>query len=155
MTTQIQHEIDCRVATELGDAVAHFAVRHLVFVEEQHLFEGSDRDARDADPATLHVVGRVDAVACGAVRLYPQDQDGAIWRGDRLAVLPEYRRFGVGAPLVRFAVRTAGQVGGRAMVARIQLPNVVFFQKLGWRRHGPVESYVGVGHQPMIIDLGG
>ena len=59
----------------------------------------------------------------------------------------------MGAPLVRFAVTTAAARGGREMVAHIQLPNVAFFEKIGWHTYGEVETYVGVTHQPMAIDL--
>lgn len=39
------------------------------------------------------------------------------------------------------------------MVARVQLPNVRFFERLGWHADGPAEPYVGVIHQPMAIPL--
>jgi hypothetical protein len=55
--------------------------------------------------------------------------------------------------LVRFAVATAHDRGGDVMTAHIQLANVGFFERLGWRCDGPVEVYVGVDHQPMAIDL--
>jgi hypothetical protein len=37
--------------------------------------------------------------------------------------------------------------------AHIQLQNVALFERLGWHKHGEVEVYVGVHHQPMAIDL--
>ena len=47
------------------------------------------------------------------MRLYPLDE-AALWKGDRLAVLPEARPARSGAPLVRFAVETAGERAARA-----------------------------------------
>ena len=47
--------------------------------------------------------------------------------------------------------RTAGERGGDAMVAQIQLPNVRFFEQLGWRADGAPARYHGVMHQPMAI----
>jgi len=131
----------------------HFAVRRAVFVAEQGLFAGTDRDERDSDPATLHAVGLVDGEVAGTVRLYTLDADG-LWQGDRLAVLPPHRNGMLGADLVRFAVRTAGARGGVRMLAMIQLPNVRFFSALGWRPAGGVRDYHGVAHQPMEIPLG-
>jgi putative N-acetyltransferase (TIGR04045 family) len=142
----------CRVARTAGERSSHFAVRRAVFVAEQGIFAGDDRDGRDDDPATLHAIGLVGGVAGGAVRLYPIDARG-LWKGDRLAVLPAHRRGLLGASLVRFAVATAGGLGGERMVAMIQLPNVAFFAALGWREAGPVEPYHGVAHQPMEIPL--
>ena len=147
-----QVTILCRAVAGQRELAAHHAVRHRVFVEEQHIFTGSDRDHHDGDPSTIHVVGLVEGVIGGAVRLYPLDADGR-WQGDRLAVLPEYRARALGAPLVRHAVQTAGQLGGRVMIAHIQLPNVRFFETLGWHKDGGVETYAGLPHQPMAIDL--
>jgi hypothetical protein len=56
--------------------------------------------------------------------------------------------------LVRFAVRTAGERGGRLMVARVQVPNVSFFERLGWHCDGDPGPMLGVTHQPMAIELG-
>ncbi len=144
---------------------AHFRIRHQVFVVEQGLFRtgnarqpggpaGDDRDARDDDPATIHVIGLADEVICGTVRLYPLGEPGG-WKGDRLAVLAGHRRHGLGAPLVRFAVATAGALGGREMEAYIQPANVAFFEWLGWRRTGGIVDYAGLGHQRMTIPLDG
>jgi putative N-acetyltransferase (TIGR04045 family) len=154
----------CRPAGPGDELAAHFRIRHQVFVVEQGLFrygaggqpggpEGDDRDARDDDPAAIHVIGLADGVICGTVRLYPLGAPGR-WKGDRLAVLAGYRRHGLGAPLVRFAVTTAGALGGREMEAYIQPANVAFFEWLGWRRTGGIVAYAGLGHQRMVIALG-
>jgi predicted GNAT family N-acyltransferase len=87
----------------------------------------------------------------GAVRLYPLRAGD--WKGDRLAVLPEARHGALGARLVRFAVATAGARGGARMVAMIQLPNVAFFESLGWLRDGATVAFHGRPHQPMAIAL--
>jgi putative N-acetyltransferase (TIGR04045 family) len=150
----------CALARGHAQLAAHFAIRRSVFVEAQALFVADDRDARDDDPATLHAVGLAGdplglagPEVVGAVRLYPLDDDG-LWKGDRLAVLPAERALQLGAMLVRFAVRTAGELGGRRMVAQVQVPNVRFFERLGWRRDGDPAPMLGVEHQPMTIGLG-
>ena len=142
----------CRVVAGEAERALHLAVRHAVFVEEQGLFSGSDVDEHDQDPATLQVLGFWDGEVAGAVRLYPLPQPGW-WKGDRLAVLPPFRRHGVGAPLVRFAVGTASGLGGLVMVAQVQPANVAFFERLGWYRVGEPAPYVGRPHQRMAIDL--
>jgi putative N-acetyltransferase (TIGR04045 family) len=142
----------CRVARSSEELDRHFAVRRAVFVDEQGLFDGDDRDGYDDDPQTMHAVGAVAGLIGGTVRLYRLG-DAGLWKGDRLAVLPDLRRGLLGAALVRFAVRTAGGLGGTRMTAMIQLPNVRFFEALGWRPHGDVAPYHGVDHQPMDIPL--
>lgn len=151
----------CRAVSTPEELATHFRIRHQVFVVEQGLFRGPDdagsgwdRDVHDDDPATVHVVGLSDGVACGTVRLYPLPEVPGRWKGDRLAVLDGRRHHGLGAPLVRFAVATAAARGGREMEAYIQPANVRFFEWLGWRPTGGLVTYAGIAHQRMLIDLG-
>ncbi|MGZ4178412.1 MAG: MSMEG_0567/Sll0786 family nitrogen starvation N-acetyltransferase [Solirubrobacteraceae bacterium] len=144
--------VECRLVGSADELASHFDVRRRVFVDEQAIFAGDDRDERDEDPATLFVIGLVDGVVCGAVRLYPLDDRG-LWKGDRLAVLPDQRSSLLGARLVRFAVRTGGERGGTRMVANIQVPNLRFFEWLGWARDGGEHDFHGVRHVPVTIEL--
>ena len=144
--------VRCRLVADALERELHLRIRAEVFVGEQGMFEVTDRDAHDDDPRTLHVLGLCGAEVAGTVRLYPLAEPG-LWKGDRLAVLPRFRQHGVGAPLVRFAVRTAGELGGCEMVAQIQLANVAFFERLSWRRLGEPADYCGRPHQQMVIDL--
>jgi putative N-acetyltransferase (TIGR04045 family) len=146
--------IVCRVAGSDDELEAHFRLRRTVFVDEQGLFAGDDRDASDREAQTLHAIGLVDGEPCGAVRLYPLDVGVGEWKGDRLAVSAEHREHHLGAELVRFAVRTAGLLGGMRMVAHVQLANVRFFQHLGWSAAGDPAPFHGVTHQLMSIGLG-
>lgn len=142
----------CRVAGTTLERQWHEAVRAAVFVHEQGLFAGTDLDSWDADPATVKVIGLAGGRPAGAVRLYPLPEPGE-WKGDRLAVLPAWRKAGLGAPLVRFAVRSAGLLGGDRMVAMVQPANVPFFVRLGWEPVGAERDYVGVPHQEMAVAL--
>ena len=143
----------CRIVTSPADVAVHHRIRTEVFVTEQSLFVHDDNDAFDQLATTLKVVAFRDHDPAGTVRLFPLDAPGERWQGDRLAVLAPFRRFTLGIPLVRFAVATAGQQGGSVMIAHIQPANVPFFEHLGWRTDGAMETYVGVPHQPMCIDL--
>jgi putative N-acetyltransferase (TIGR04045 family) len=143
----------CAIARAPAELEGHFAIRRAVFVEAQRIFEHDDRDHRDEHPATQHAVAVAGEEVVGAVRFYPLDGNG-LWKGDRLAVLPAQRASQLGAMLVRFAVATAGELGGRRMVAQIQVPNVRFFERLGWCFDGDAAPMFGVTHQPMTIDLG-
>jgi putative N-acetyltransferase (TIGR04045 family) len=147
---QPPHVLECRAVVGPVELATHLALRRQVFVHEQGLFD-DDRDAHDHDAATVHVLGFVDGVAAGTVRLYPVD--GTLWKGDRLAVHPAARRAGLGAPLVRYAVSTAGSRSGKRMNATVQLENVSFFRRLGWTAVGRPFVYVGRPHQAMTIAL--
>ena len=149
-------EIVCRPVAGPDEAALHHRIRHDVFVLEQEVFAGSDRDAHDASASTIKVLAWVASPdggweAGGAVRLYPLRP--GIWQGDRLAVLSPFRAWNLGGSLVRFAVHTAASLGGVEMLAHVQTANVRFFERLGWRRRGEPEVYVGLPHQLMAIDL--
>lgn len=139
----------CREVGDAADLALHHRIRRLVFVEEQALFADDDTDEHDADPATVHVLGHVGGEPAGTVRLYPIG-DG-LWKGDRLAVLPDLRHSGIGGPLVRFAVATAASLGGSRMDATVQAVNTAFFLRLGWTAVGGPVGHLGVPHQSMTI----
>jgi putative N-acetyltransferase (TIGR04045 family) len=146
----------CRSVVSADELAQHARIRHAVFVEEQGLFERTDEDEFDQDPTVHHVLGYVGDLAIGTVRLYQlpsPDGDEALWKGDRLAVLPGHRHLMLGGPLVRYAVATAAAAGGDRMIAFVQLANVTFFRRLGWSPVGRPVSYVSVPHQQMSIDL--
>jgi putative N-acetyltransferase (TIGR04045 family) len=140
------------VIESAAERMVHHRIRHEVFVLEQGLFFPDDRDARDEQPGTVHVLGYCGDEPVGTVRLYPLPDRGW-WKGDRLAVLRSFRAHHVGAPLVRFAVGYAGSSGGQTMVAHIQPQNVAMFERLGWRTVGEIGPYAGRPHQQMAIDL--
>jgi putative N-acetyltransferase (TIGR04045 family) len=148
-----RRRIVCREARSGEELAAHFRVRKEVFVLEQGVFAGSDRDEHDEDGGAIHLVGRSGGAVAGSVRLFELDRSLGLWQGDRLAVLPAFRVHGLGAPLVRCAVAVAGAQGGHVMVAHVQLANVTFFRRLGWEPVGGPEVYVGLPHQQMSIRL--
>jgi putative N-acetyltransferase (TIGR04045 family) len=143
----------CRRARSASERAHHLTIRHRIFIDEQAVFSGSDLDSHDDEGSTIAVLGFSGRTAVGTVRLFPVDPAAEQWQGDRLAVLPAYRTLGVGAPLVCYAVAIAAALGGRIMTAHIQPANVVFFERLGWVTAGPTETYAGLPHQPMTIDL--
>jgi len=144
-------DIFCRPADGPVETALHHSIRRTVFVEEQAVFPGSDCDSHDEFASTIKVLAFAGGEPGGAVRLYPLEP--GLWQGDRLAVLPAFRAWNLGGPLVRFAVEEAAALGGLEMVAHVQEANVRFFERLGWCRRGEPEIYVGLPHQLMSIDL--
>jgi putative N-acetyltransferase (TIGR04045 family) len=145
--------VACFEALAAEQLAMHFAIRHAVFVDEQAIFAESDVDEHDAQDGVVHVLAMRGDLPVGAVRLYPVDEVRGVWKGDRLAVLRPCRAYGAGAPLVRFAVAQATARGGSKMIARVQMPNLRFFERLGWSKDGDSEEYLGRSHQTMSIEL--
>jgi putative N-acetyltransferase (TIGR04045 family) len=146
-------EVVCVEACTDELRAAHHRIRRAVFVEEQAIFPETDVDEHDARDDVVRVLALKGGRPVGAVRLYPIAGHNELWRGDRLAVLANWRAGGAGAPLVRFAVAHAGAHGGRRMTAHVQIANVRFFERLGWSVYGGEEDYLGLRHRPMHITL--
>jgi putative N-acetyltransferase (TIGR04045 family) len=153
LAADVASDVICVEARTARQQAMHHRIRHAVFVEEQAIFAECDVDEHDARDDVVRVLALRGAEPVGAVRLYPLDPAGHLWKGDRLAVLADHRTGGVGAPLVRFAVAHAGAQGGRRMIAHIQTANVRFFERLGWSAYCDAEEYLGLTHQPMHIAL--
>jgi len=129
-----------------------FAIRQEVFVFEQKMFEQTDRDENDTDAVLL--IALINGGVAGTVRVFSENGNGS-WVGGRLAVKKEFRGTKAGSLLVQEAVRLAAERRAKRFWARIQLANVAFFEKLGWKAAGPVVFYRGYPHRVMVADLKG
>lgn len=133
----------------------YLRLRHDIFVTEQGIFTGSDRDRGDDDPRTVVLVAvdtaEVPGTVLGGVRLTPHDDgpDTGWWVGDRLVVTATSRTHrGIGTALVRRACATAEQLGVLRFEATVQVPNEALFRRLGWETTGQ-GLYHGVPHVAM------
>lgn len=127
---------------------AYQRLRHEVFVREQGLFTGTDRDDRDDDPRTVVLVARsADGDVLGGVRLGPATgPDLGWWQGGRLAVDRRARGTGgIGAALIRAACAHAESAGVLRFEATVQARNAPLFTHLGWQRVREVRT-AGVEH---------
>ncbi|GIX30719.1 MAG: hypothetical protein KatS3mg124_1191 [Porticoccaceae bacterium] len=121
------------------------AIREAVFVAEQGFAAAGEFDA--ADPQARHWLAWVDGRPAGTVRLVGE-------RVGRLAVLPQYRRQGVGSALLRAAIAAAKGAGLTRLVLHAQLPAVDFYRRFGFEPRGEPFPEDGVPHQAMALDLG-
>ncbi|MGB9627564.1 MAG: MSMEG_0568 family radical SAM protein [Thermodesulfobacteriota bacterium] len=139
------HPVRTRVEQEKA-----FEIRREVFVEEQKIFSDSDQDENDSK--SIHLVARLDQEVIGTVRVFPVNQDGH-WVGGRLAVKKEFRNTGAGELLVKEAIKFVKKKGCKKFTAHIQVENVPFFSRLGWKAIEPVKEYFGKLHQLMEANL--
>lgn len=144
-------DLVCHPARNTAERDAAFAIREAVFVREQHLFEGSDQDAKDQ--TSIHLVIRQGQEVVGTVRVFPAGNGNGHWIGGRLAVKKGLRSSGAGELLVKNAVTCVKQRGCTWFTAHIQEKNIPFFRQLGWHGIGPVQAYFGQPHQLMAADL--
>ena len=127
-----------------------FEIRKEVFILEQKIFSNSDVD--ENDPKSIHLVAEWNNEVVGTVRIFPVNRNGH-WIGGRLAVRKGFRNTGAGELLVREAIQCVKNRGCSKFTAHIQLENVPFFSRVGWKTIEPVKDYFGKPHQLMEADL--
>ncbi|MEU3855881.1 GNAT family N-acetyltransferase [Streptomyces sp. NPDC028722] len=147
-----------RVATDLTDREACFAVRKEVFVAEQGVAEDIEYDAWDA--VAVHVLAvREDGVPLGTGRLLHGEAaaktggDPAVGSLGRLAVSREARGLGIGAALVRAIEDIARAEGLTALDLHAQTHAQGFYERLGYVAYGPEFPDAGIPHRAMRRSL--
>lgn len=144
-----------RIAEDLADREACFAVRKEVFVGEQGVPEDLEYDAYDT--VAVHVLAvREDGVPLGTGRLLFGERAAEKVGGDlsvgslgRLAVTKEARGLGVGVALVR-AIEDAARARGLAVMdLHAQTHALGFYERLGYTAYGPEYEEAGIPHQGM------
>ncbi|WP_405839101.1 GNAT family N-acetyltransferase [Streptomyces sp. NBC_01518] len=144
-----------RVAEDLADREACFAVRKEVFVVEQGVAQEIEYD--DYDAVATHVLAvREDGVPLGTGRLLYGEAASAKTGGDpavgslgRLAVTKEARGLGVGVALVR-AIEDAARARGLAAVdLHAQTHALGFYVRLGYEAYGLEFPDAGIPHRAM------
>ncbi|MDP5218310.1 GNAT family N-acetyltransferase [Ruegeria sp. 2205SS24-7] len=126
-----------------------FALRHTVFVEEQGIPVDLEQDELDA--VAVHLLAREGAHPIGAARVVFKDDLAKI---GRLCVLAQARGTGLGAALVRHAVKVA-QAQERITKVKLgaQVTAIGFYEKLGFSAVGPVYLDAGLDHRDMVMEL--
>ncbi|MDQ0830389.1 putative GNAT family N-acyltransferase [Streptomyces sp. B4I13] len=144
-----------RVAEDLADREACFAVRKEVFVGEQGVPEDLEYDEHDAGAVHLLAV-REDGAALGTGRLLYGEAAAARTGGDlsvgslgRLAVTREARGLGVGVALVRAVEEAARARGLTAVDLHAQTQALGFYERLGYTAYGPEDLEAGIAHRSM------
>ncbi len=116
-------------------------IREKVFVEEQGFKEEFDA----ADGVSVHLVLSDSGKPVATCRFFKGDEEGVYLIG-RIAVMPEYRKKGVGASIVSEAEKLAAEAGGRESVVHAQTRASGFYAKLGYQPFGEPDDEEGVPH---------
>ncbi len=120
------------------------SVRRAVFVEEQGIAEDEEWDGED--PRCRHFLAESeDGTPIGTARLLPTGQIG------RMAVLPAWRRHGVGARLLALAVEAARDAGVEHIFLHAQADAVAFYERAGFEAVGRPFLEAGILHREMTL----
>jgi len=146
MASDPQRRFSVRLATWSRDADALHAIRHAVFVVEQHVPEALEWDGIDAE--CVHAIAEYTAgtpIGCGRLL-----GDGHI---GRMAVLGEYRGRGVGAALLARLVALARERGNACAILNAQTHALPFYARFGFMPEGLEFTEAGIPHRTMTLTL--
>lgn len=135
---------------------AVFAVRMIVFVEEQKVPPEEELDALDIT-ATHVLAHRADSKPgditgiVGTARLLDKGEGKA--KIGRVAVLQEHRGRGVGALLMRFVEQIARSRGFTYLALDAQCYAIPFYEKLGYIAQGDIFLDCDIEHRYMSKTL--
>lgn len=138
-----------KVAKTQKEVEAHFFIRKQVFVQEQRIFQKSDKD--EFDEKTIPIICKVNDRIVGTVRVFHLTNN--TWIGGRLAVLKEFRVYNLGQYLIKEATKIVRSRGCKKFLANIQSQNVKFFERLCWKLTGEEVYINGILHSTMQADL--
>ena len=122
-----------------------YALRHAVFVVEQGVPAALERDAQDGE--AFHAVALEGDRCVGTGRLVRQ-ADG-VGRVGRMAVIPAFRRLGVGDRVLLALEARAREDGLREIELHAQCYVEGFYRKHGYAREGGVFEEAGIDHVVM------
>lgn len=124
-------------------------LRRVVFIEEQGVSETDERD--DLDSQATHLLALADGKPVGSARLLTFGNTGKI---GRVCVLKEQRGTGLGAELIRAAVKEFRRMPGIEKVKLgAQSHALGFYEKLGFTAYGPEFDDAGIPHRDMVVVL--
>ena len=135
----------CKIQASDADFLLAQKIRKAVFVQEQGVNSSDEHDA--FDKTSQHYLVFVDNKAVATAR----------WRFtssgiklERFAVLPNYRRIGIGQYLVEQVIEEV-QKHFRPIYLYAQIQVVDFYKKLGFKKEGELFEEAGIKHFKMLF----
>jgi predicted GNAT family N-acyltransferase len=149
---EVRPEISIIPVQNDGDLAQALAIREVVFIEEQHVPEGIERDADDA--RAYHVLAMQGGHAIGTGRVVflpepPQGESGSWARVGRMAVLQANRKGGVGSKILTALEAEARRRGVNGIMLHAQLIALDFYKRHGYLPMGAVFEEAGMPHLMM------
>jgi predicted GNAT family N-acyltransferase len=121
-------------------------IRTSVFQEEQGIDPALEWDGLDQQ--SVHLIATVRGDSAGVARLREIPGSSHL-KLERLAVLPAYRRQGIGAKIVQTAIAYSQSQGYTTLLLHAQLPTVEFYKQLGFTAVGEPFEEAAIAHLKM------
>lgn len=126
-----------------------YLIRKAVFIDGQGIPEALELD--EYDPIAEHALAYQGVDCIGTARLIVSSgQEGKI---GRMAVLPAYRRQGVGGQLLCALIERSKTQGLTRLTLHAQLSAIPFYEHFGFIAQGDIYDEVGIAHRDMILSI--
>jgi predicted GNAT family N-acyltransferase len=135
-----------------GDLLQALAIREVVFIEEQRVPEGIERDAEDAKAYHVLAMHRGHAIGTGRLVQLPEPppgESGQWFQIGRMAVLQASRKQGVGSQVLRTLEAEARRRQARGVMLHAQLIALEFYKRHEYQPVGAVFEEAGMPHLQM------
>ncbi len=123
------------------------SVRYEVFVLGQNV--PLELEVEEADKNYTHILALAGEKPVGTARL---TSDGHI---GRVAVLKEYRKYGIGKEMICQIEEVAFEIGFEEVDLNSQCQAIPFYEKLGYLAYGEIFFEAGIDHRHMKKSLTG
>lgn len=121
------------------------AIRKVVFMDEQKVPYELEID--ELEDVSHHVVGYIDNTPTATARIY--EKYPAAYKIQRVAVLTERRKTGLGKQLMNEIERYATELGAEKLILDAQDYAIPFYEKLGYVVEGEGFMDAGIPHHSM------
>ncbi|GAB3767560.1 GNAT family N-acetyltransferase [Spirosoma horti] len=132
-----------------ADLQTAFAIRHNVFVEEQHVDAREEYD--EFEESSTHFLARADGTPCGTAR-WRRTSNGV--KLERFAVLADFRGQGVGKALVKAVlddVFSQQPEPIERIYLHAQVTAMPLYAGFGFVPVGPMFEEAGIRHYKMVL----
>lgn len=136
------------VAANEQDMNGAFALRKIVFVDEQKVPEEMEID--EFDKNAIHVVAKKNNKIIGTGRMIIEGDRGII---GRMAVEKEIRKQGIGKELMMLLEQEAKKRNLKEIYLHAQVHAKSFYEKLGYQPRGKIFDEAGIDHIEMYKTL--
>ncbi len=140
--------ITVKVAVGPSEREMAFKVRETVFIDEQKVSRREEMDEFE-DKAT-HIVAYYNDEIAGCARIRFLENRSKL---ERIAVLPEFRKKGVGRKIVEFLVDYSKKMGAEEAVMHAQINANDFYMKCGFLPRGEEFMEADIRHVEMYMKL--
>jgi len=124
------------------------SIRQKVFIDEQRVPEKLEWD--EEDKISMHVVAYNNKKAVANARYYQKNNEAYL---GRMAVLPDFRRRGIGKMLLKYCINELQKLPVKQIILHAQEAVIEFYQQQGFKVSGDTFYEAQIPHKKMSLNL--